>query len=291
MLAPDQPSVPPPAAATPRRAAVKPPVIDEEEEAKKAKKRSPRRRGGRSADSGVAAEGLKEWRDRDLAERSQRLAAATGGGLRRHRASVAGGPSGPTVRATQVELESPITIKSLSAAMGIKSSLIIRKLMDQGTMATVNQILDAEIAKRLAQEHDIELVIKRAQTAEEALAEELAQRPKSELTMRAPVVTFLGHVDHGKTSLLDRIRKTTVADGEAGGITQHIGAYRYDIGEKHVVFLDTPGHEAFTAMRGPRREHDRRGGAGGGRRRRRDAADRRGDQPRQGRRRADHRGP
>jgi translation initiation factor IF-2 len=229
----------------------KPIVVEEEDEAgKKAKKRSPRRRGGRSADSGVAAEGLKEWRDRDLAERSQRLAAATGGGLRRHRASVSGGgPGEPAVRANEIELEAPISIKQLSAALGIKSASIIRKLMDQGTMVTVNHVLDEELAKTLAKENGIDLIIKRAQTAEEVLAEKLQERPKGELTSRAPVVTFLGHVDHGKTSLLDRIRKTSVADGEAGGITQHIGAYRYDMGNKHVVFLDTPGHEAFTAMR------------------------------------------
>jgi translation initiation factor IF-2 len=229
----------------------KPIVVEEEDEAgKKAKKRSPRRRGGRSADSGVAAEGLKEWRDRDLAERSQRLAAATGGGLRRHRASVAGGgPGEPASRANEIELEAPISIKHLSAALGIKSASIIRKLMDQGTMATVNHILEEELAKTLAKEQGIDLIIKRAQTAEEVLAEKLQERPKGDLTSRAPVVTFLGHVDHGKTSLMDRIRKTTVAEGEAGGITQHIGAYRYDIGDKHVVFLDTPGHEAFTAMR------------------------------------------
>jgi translation initiation factor IF-2 len=229
----------------------KPIVVEEEDEAgKKAKKRSPRRRGGRSADSGVAAEGLKEWRDRDLAERSQRLAAATGGGLRRHRASVAGGgPGEPASRANEIELEAPISIKQLSAALGIKSASIIRKLMDQGTMVTVNHILDEELAKTLAKEQGIDLIIQRARTAEEVLAEKLQERPKGDLTSRAPVVTFLGHVDHGKTSLMDRIRKTTVAEGEAGGITQHIGAYRYDIGDKHVVFLDTPGHEAFTAMR------------------------------------------
>ena len=228
----------------------KPIVIEEEDEAKKAKKRSPRRRGGRSADSGVAAEGLKEWRDRDLAERSQRLAAATGGGLRRHRASVAGGGSGEAAaRSNEIELEAPVSIKNLSAALGIKSSSIIRKLMDQGTLVTVNHILEEELAKTLAKEHGIDLIIKRAMTAEEKLAEKLQERAKGDLVSRAPVVTFLGHVDHGKTSLMDRIRKTTVAEGEAGGITQHIGAYRYDMGDKHVVFLDTPGHEAFTAMR------------------------------------------
>jgi len=150
-----------------------------------------------------------------------------------------------------VQISPPITVKDFSAATGIKANEIIGKLMREGQMLTMNSYLPQEILGKLAQDFSIELSYKKKDEDLEAAIQALdTLTPQPEKLMpRAPVVTFMGHVDHGKTSLLDKIRMTKITQGESGGITQHLGSYRVDRGDVHVVFIDTPGHKAFTAMR------------------------------------------
>ncbi len=149
---------------------------------------------------------------------------------------------------TEITIPESITVKDLAQEMKKTTGDIIKKLLDYGIMANLNNDIDFDTAYLIAQDFGITAIKKEVVTEEDILFDESDDKPE-DLKPRPPVVVVMGHVDHGKTSLLDAVRSTNVIEGEAGGITQHIGAYKVEVNGREITFLDTPGHEAFTAMR------------------------------------------